>query len=108
MRTIPLIRIFLSSPADVITEREIADRVVARLDGIWQAHVRLSAVRWERHHYEAARSFQEAIGAMSAYDIVIGIVWKRIGSELARDSFSRPDGSPYESGTVFEIETALA
>lgn len=108
MHTIPLTRVFLSSPADVTTEREIADRVIARLDGIWQAHVRLSAVRWERHHYEAARSFQEAIGAMSAYDIVIGIVWKRIGSELAGDSFSRPDGSPYESGTVFEIETALA
>ncbi len=102
-----VIQIFLSSPADVGPEREIAERVIARLDGIWKAHVRLRAKRWERSHYQAARSFQEAIGEMAAYDIVLGILWKRIGSPLPPDVFARPDGSPYESGTVFEIETAL-
>ena len=45
---------------------------------------------------------------MEAFDIVVGILWKRIGSELPPDRFSRPDGTPYESGTVYEIETALA
>jgi hypothetical protein len=45
---------------------------------------------------------------MEAFDIVVGILWKRIGSELPPDLFSRPDGTPYESGTVYEIETALA
>jgi energy-coupling factor transporter ATP-binding protein EcfA2 len=100
--------IFISSPVDVLPEREIADRVIARLDGIWGAHVRLRAERWERRHYDAARSFQEAIGDMAAHEIVVGILWKRIGSPLPPDRFVRADGSPYESGTVFELESAIA
>lgn len=102
------IRIFISSPSDVIKEREIADRVIARLDGIWQAHVHLEAVRWERSHYDAHRSFQETIGDISVYDVVCGILWKRIGSRLSPNLYRRPDGSAYESGTVFEVEAALA
>ena len=102
------LRIFLSSPTDVMPEREIAERAVMRLDGIWQAHVRLSVVRWERGFYEAIKSFQDAIGDMAAYDLVIGILWKRIGSKLPPDVYLRADGTAYESGTVFEIESALA
>ena len=81
------LRIFLSSPTDVMPEREIAERAVMRLDGIWQAHIRLSVVRWERGFYEAVKSFQEAIGDMAAYDLVIGILWKRIGSKLMRRTY---------------------
>jgi len=102
------LRVFLSSPVDVMPEREIAERTVMRLDGIWQAHVRLSVVRWERGFYEAVKSFQDAIGDMAAYDLVIGILWKRIGSKLPPDVYLRADGTAYESGTVFEIESALA
>ncbi len=103
-----VIQIFISSPADVGAEREIAERVISRLDGIWKAHVRLRAKRWEKGHYQAIKSFQEAIGEMAGYDIVLGILWKRIGSPLPPDLYGRADGSSYESGTVFEIETALA
>jgi WD40 repeat protein len=102
------IRVFISSPSDVMKEREIAERVIARLDGIWKVHVRLQAIRWEHAHYEAHQSFQEAIGDISLNDIVCGILWKRIGSPLSPDLFRRLDGSAYESGTVFEIEVALA
>ena len=101
------LEIFISSPIDVLPEREIAERVIARLDGMWGAHVRLRAERWERRHYQAAESFQEAIGTMSAFDLVIGILWKRIGSPLPPDLFRRDDGTAYESGTVFELESAL-
>src|SRR5262249_28807007 len=52
--------------------------------------------------------FQEAIGDMGQYDVVIGIVWKRIGTLLPQDLYHRTDGSAYESGTVFELETAIA
>ncbi len=102
------VQVFISSPSDVMPEREIAERVVARLDGIWKAHVRLRAERWERRHYEAVKGFQEAIGKMGAYDVVIGIIWKRAGSPLPPDLYRRADGSAYESGTVFELETAIA
>ncbi|MEZ5828256.1 MAG: hypothetical protein R3D30_08625 [Hyphomicrobiales bacterium] len=102
------LEIFISSPSDVLIEREIAERVISRLHGMWGAHVRLHAERWERRHYHAAKSFQEAIGTMSNYDIVVGILWKRVGSALPPDLFRRDDGTAYESGTVFELESAIA
>src|ERR1700738_551475 len=97
-----VIQIFISSPADVGPEREIAERVISRLDGIWKAHVRLRVKSWEKAHYQAVKVLQETIGEMTAYDVVIGILWKRIGSPLPPDLFRRADGSSYESGTVFE------
>src|SRR4051794_40256573 len=106
-RELPRIRIFLSSPGDVPNERDIAERAIFRLAGVWKQHLRLETKRWERDHYEAVRSFQTAIGEMGAYDIFIGILWKRIGTGLPGHEFRRADGSLYESGTVFEIETAL-
>jgi WD40 repeat protein/ABC-type iron transport system FetAB ATPase subunit len=102
------IRIFISSPSDVMKEREIAERVIARLDGIWRTYVRLQAVRWEHAHYDMHQSFQEAIGDISVNDLVCGILWKRIGSPLSPALFRREDGSSYESGTAYEIEAALA
>ncbi|HLN08812.1 MAG TPA: AAA family ATPase, partial [Xanthobacteraceae bacterium] len=38
-------------------------------------------------------------------DIVVGILWARIGTVLPLDKV-RPDGRCYESGTVYELETA--
>jgi hypothetical protein len=38
-------------------------------------------------------------------DIVGGILWVRIGTPLPLD-MARPDGRRYESGTVYELETA--
>lgn len=108
MPDLPRIRVFVSSPSDVEDERKIVERVVVRLDGIWKGHVRLDANLWEHDHYEAVRSFQESIGEMAAFDIVIGIVWKKLGSPLPPDRFRREDGSSYESGTVFELESAIA
>ena len=102
------VSIFLSSPTDVQPEREAAERVVSRLGGIYAAHVELTLERWERRFYEASQGFQEAIAAMESFDVVVGVLWKRIGSELPPNKFSRPDGTPFESGTVYEIETALA
>lgn len=102
------IRVFISSPADVMPERAIVERVVARMRDLWKEHVQLEAIRWERKHYDAARSFQEAIGEMAAFDVIVGILWKRVGSPLPPDLYRRADGSAYESGTVFELESAIA
>ena len=96
------VRVFISSPSDMLREREIAERAVARINGIWQRHVRLEAFRWERRHYEAIRSFQESIGEMAAFDVVLGMLWKRIGTPLPPDLYRRSDGTAYESGTRME------
>ena len=110
MPDLPRICVFVSSPSDVIAEREVVERVVARLSGIGEGRglFRLDLARWEREHYEAVRGFQEAVGEMAAFDVVIGILWKRLGSPLRRDLYHRDDGSTYESGTVFELESAIA
>jgi eukaryotic-like serine/threonine-protein kinase len=105
------LRIFVSSPSDVAAERGrvtlVADRFNAQLEGI----VRLEVLRWEDAFYTAAHSFQEAIdgalGNMAATDMVLCIVWKRAGLKLNPAIWRRPDGSPYESGTVLEFETAI-
>jgi hypothetical protein len=104
MRTV---RIFPSSPGDVALERDAVGRVVARLNGIYGEYVQLQCDRWEDHFYEAGLSFQQQIEAMAEYDLVVGIVWMRIGSELPPKHFRRVDDTPYQSGTVYEIETAI-
>jgi hypothetical protein len=38
-------------------------------------------------------------------DIVVGIVWARLGTPLPLDK-ARPDGRRYESGTIYELSTA--
>src|SRR5687768_12532615 len=79
------VRIFISSSSDLLREREVVERSIARLDGVWQKHVRVEGFRWERRHYEAIRTFQESIGEMSEYDVVLAMVWKRIGTPLPPD-----------------------
>ena len=97
-------RIFVSSPSDVFAERERLERVVARLNGEFGGQV-LQAVRWERTYYSAARTFQDQIPLPSQTDLVICILWKRLGFELPPD-YRRPDGTT-PTGTEFEFEDAM-
>jgi hypothetical protein len=103
----PSFRVFLSSPGDVKAEREAAERVVRRISVIYAAHVDIVLERWEGKFYQATAGFQEQIEVTSAFDLVVGILWKRIGTELLPDLFRRPDGTAFESGTVLELEAAL-
>ena len=106
-----ILRIFVSSPCDVAPERARVKVVTDRLNAELEGHVRLEVMRWEDAFYTAARSFQQAIDAaldnMSTTDMVLCIVWKRAGLKLNPGIWHRPDGSPYESGTVLEFETAI-
>lgn len=97
-------RIFISSPSDVFPERERLDRVIARLNGEYGGGV-LEAIRWERTYYSAAKSFQDQIPLPADTDLVICILWKRLGFELPPD-YRRPDGTT-PTGTEFEFENAI-
>jgi hypothetical protein len=103
----PQFRVFVSSPADVTPEREAFEAVVRRVGGTYASHVDVTYARWEAQFYQATHSFQEQIEATAAFDLVIGIVWKRVGSELDPAIYRRADGTAFESGTVFEIESAI-
>ena len=101
------IRVFVSSPADVEHERQRAERVVERLNGQYAGLVRLVPIRWEQKFYEARASFQAQIPEAANCDLVIGILWSRLGSELPPEMPPMPSGEPYPSGTAYEVLTAI-
>ena len=98
-------RIFISSPGDVGLEREISGRVIRRLDGELIRRARLEPYFWEHEPMRATADFQAQIPAPSQFDIVICILWSRLGSRL-HAQHQRPDGTSYASGTEYEFEEA--
>ena len=103
MRTL---RIFISSPGDVGRERDSASRVIGRLRAEYAGRVELEPYFWEHEPMHAGADYQGQIPPVCEFNIFIGILWSRLGTRLNRQH-QRPDGSPYESGTAFEFETAL-
>lgn len=103
----PTLSIFVSSPGDVAQERALTEGVLRRLQGEFGRRVRLEPVFWEHEPLLATDSFQDQIVRPSETDIVVCILWSRLGTRLP-SRFRRPDGSRYDSGTEFEFEDALA
>lgn len=110
MTALPVVRVFVASPGDVQVERDRAGVVAARLATRYAAAVRLETVLWEERFYSADRTFQAHIPPAAESDIVVSIFWGRLGSPLPPtfEGRLRADGTAYESGTVYEVETALA
>ena len=104
MRT-PL-RIFISSPGDVQPERVLAQRVVDRLGREFSAHFDISAIRWERKPLRASEDFQRQIPRASDSQIVVVIIWSRLGTPLGRDFTGALSGGVV-TGTEFEFEDAI-
>ncbi|MBT0958574.1 hypothetical protein IV417_14385 [Alphaproteobacteria bacterium KMM 3653] len=102
---LPEIKIFLSSPGDVNEERILADRVMKRLADRYAAQARLVPIIWEHEPLLATATFQDQIEKPSTTDIVICILWSRLGTRLPAH-IMREDGSRYDSGTEFEFEDA--
>jgi tetratricopeptide (TPR) repeat protein len=104
---VPRLRVFLSSPGDVGQERLIAARVIERLSGEFTGYVELEPILWEHEPLRASDHFQAQIIPPSECDIVVCILWSRLGTRLPAQ-FQREDGSLYASGTEWEFEDALA
>ncbi len=104
------IRIFISSPSDVRPERLIAERVIARLDQEFGHRVRVEALLWEREPLVASRHFQDIgnIPAPHTADIVVVIVWSRLGVLLPTEQFRGAISGRPVTGTEWEFEDALA
>lgn len=100
------LRIFVSSPGDVGEERQIAGRVIERLRSQFANRVLIEPIFWEHEPLVATQSFQEQIPKPSEADIVICILWSRLGTRLP-GHIARPDGSRYASGTEYEFEDAV-
>src|ERR1700726_93498 len=105
------IRIFISSPADVRPERLKAEQIVARLDREFAYRFHVEAVLWEREPLVATHHFQdpENIPEPHGTDIVVVILWSRLGLALPADKFrGAVSGRSPVTGTEWEFEDALA
>ncbi len=99
------LRVFISSPGDVGEERRLAGRVLDRLALEFQGRVRLEPLFWEHEPLRATATFQEEISLPSESDVVVVILWSRLGTRLP-PHIVREDGTRYGSGTEFEFEDA--
>ena len=100
------IRLFISSPGDVAEERVIARRLIGRLDAQFGGLLAFESVAWERSPLVATASFQEQLAKPSDSDVVIVILWSRLGTVLPAH-IQRGDGTTFASGTEFEFEDAI-
>jgi formylglycine-generating enzyme required for sulfatase activity len=107
MADVKLLRVFISSPSDVRPERLIAERVVRRLGREFAYHLRVEPVMWEREPLVASRHFQEEITPPRETDIVVIILWSRLGVPLPVDKFLGPLSGKPVTGTEWEFEDAL-
>ena len=131
-----VIKIFLSSPGDVQSERKIAEELIlatAEEYGVPVSVTYSSLLRaeapgdragvdladtgdsgnlvlcpyfWEYQRFEVDKSYQAQIPNTGDFYLVICILWSRLGTELGPE-FKLPDGSRPRSGTEYEIVWAL-
>jgi hypothetical protein len=102
------LKLFVSSPGDLAPERALVQRVVQAINADFPNVLRIDVIRWEEKSYSAKDSFQAQIMDPSESDLVIALLNQRMGTPLPLELASRADGSAYESGTAYEIETSLA
>jgi len=100
-KTQTVLEVFIASPSDVKSERDVMKGVISELNLTWgDAHgVRLDLVKWETHSHPAiGKDAQDVINRQigDKYDIFLGIMWGRFGTATERA----------ESGTEEEFQRA--
>src|SRR4051794_4527840 len=110
-------RVFLASPGDVADERALARRLIEKelpSDPLLRGQVTFEVVSWDDPvappPMPATLTPQGAViqfeGEPSTCDIVIVVLWSRLGTRLDMTVFRKPTGDPYLSGTEWEFENA--
>ena len=105
------LRVFISSPGDVPDEQLRADLVVDKVAQDFSRFFTFETYRWEHEPMLASGHFQDAIEPPSKADIVILIIWSRLGTPLPERTGAREyrglDGRAPVTGTEWEYEDAL-
>lgn len=99
--------IFIASPGDVEKERALTLQIVEQLQLTYSGRLKINAIFWERTPLNAAENPQKQLKRPSDCDVVVGILWSRLGTPPG-GGMVRADGSAYESGTAYELEDALS
>ena len=105
------LRIFISSPGDVQEERLRAHLVVQKLARDYGRFFRIEPYLWEYEPMLASGHFQDAIEPPSQSDIMVLVVYSRLGTALPERTGAREyrglDGRAPVTGTEWEFEDAL-
>ena len=102
------LRLFISSPGDVGREREATRRVIDRLQSEFAEHVTLEPYFWEWEPVDFGQDYQSQIPSTADFDIVICLLWSKLGSRLGDKYKLPPDGKETaSSGTQYELLQAL-
>jgi hypothetical protein len=102
------VRVFVSSPSDVRPERLIAERVVKRLAREFMHHFQIDLILWEREPLLATHHFQDLIVPPHETDIVVTVLWSRLGVPLPVEKYRGPVSQGPVTGTEWEFEDAVA
>ena len=111
------LRVFLSSPRDVAEEREAVVRLVKDklpYDDLVRGLVTFEVLAWDDRAQRVAllagesgqASVDRALGTPGACDLTVVVLWARLGTP-PDDRPPKPDGTPYRSGTEWELWDAL-
>jgi hypothetical protein len=111
------IRVFLSSPGDVQEERDLARQVIRDELPVrphFRNRVHLDVISWDDPnapatidaHITPQDAITRGLPRPSDCDVVIVILWSRIGTPLPR-SYKKANGGRYSSGTEWEFEDAV-
>jgi energy-coupling factor transporter ATP-binding protein EcfA2 len=130
------IDIFVSSPADVQKERSLVERLIRSIaaesnvpvtvsysnwlrrlspsdkvaalgaNGFEDGRSLLCPCFWEYQDFKSEQDYRERIPNTGQYDLVICILWSRLGTRIS-PAFVMPDGSQPTSATEYEIAWVL-
>jgi WD40 repeat protein len=129
------IKVFVSSPGDVQAERTIAERLIRAIaeelgipisvqysnllrdsqppepqplsDKSGAGELILCPYFWEYQRFSPELAYQDQIPNTARFDLVITILWSRLGTKL-HPHFRMPDASEPRSGTEYELAWAKA
>ena len=90
------VRIFVSSPSDVDHERALVKEICARLRQEYRPYFEVQSVLWEEEALTADSSFQDGIIRPADCDIVVVLLWTRLGTPLPDKPYGGMTGTQWE------------
>jgi len=105
------LRIFVSSPGDVMSARERAAQIIEKVAHEYARFFDIEPYLWEYEPMLASGHFQDSIDPPSRFDAVILILESRLGTPMPERTAVREyhgmDGRTPVTGTEWEFEDAL-